>query len=77
MKRKADLTTLVDELKSESKKKYDIVVPSSKIKFVDGQLVVSGEDLDDEITKVLHWIFLKLLMATSLISLVSQKDTMI
>jgi hypothetical protein len=53
MKRHASITELAQELQSENAKKYDIVIPSSKIKMKDGQLIISGDGLDSKLTAVL------------------------
>ena len=53
MKRHITLSELAEELKADNAKKYDIVIPSSKIKMVDGQLIVSNEELEDGLANVL------------------------
>jgi hypothetical protein len=53
MKRHSTLQELAQELQTENAKKYDIVVPSSRLKMVEGQLTIQGESLDDALTQVL------------------------
>lgn len=53
MKRHSSLQELANELLTENAKKYDIVIPSSKIKMVEGQLIIQSEELGDDLSKVL------------------------
>lgn len=53
MKRHSSLQELANELLAENAKKYDIVIPSSRIKMVEGQLIVQSEELGDDLSKVL------------------------
>lgn len=51
--RKGDLATLVEELKNQNAKKYDIVVPSSHLRMNNGIFTIMGGDVTDEVSNVL------------------------
>lgn len=53
MKRHITLQELAEELRVDNAKKYDIVIPSSKIRMADGQLIVSNEELNEGLSSVL------------------------
>ncbi len=54
MKRKVDLETLVQELRSENLKKKDIVLPSSCLSMKNGQIVVSNVAGNEALAKILY-----------------------
>jgi hypothetical protein len=53
MNRHITLTELAEQLRTDNAKKYDIVIPSSSIQMVEGQLMISSGEMGDDLAKVL------------------------